>query len=1688
MNASESPLVRSYAVFISYRHADNKEMGRKWANWLHEALESYEIPSDLIGNTNLRGEKVPASLYPVFRDEEELPADADLSTNIRRALENSGLLVVLCSPRAVQSRFVADEIRYFKELGQSQRILALIIDGEPNAQDDPEKQRKFGTDAECFPEPLRFGVSSEDDPRLIDWTARTEPIAADVRPGGRCEQGWTTTAAYEESQERMGLITKQELIDAVRTYGEQLELAKLKILAGAIGVPLGELTRRDKARQLQRAKKRAKILIYLSTLFGFLAICAGLAGWLAVRNEKRAVKAEDIAVTEKNRAQNTLALSYHDRSVDLLKQGDWRAAMTYCAKAIRIQPHSPLHSSMGYSLLLNHAGNLPTDVPWESALMSSVAYSPTGTHALMSTGAAPLLGDFITGKVELLKLPADSSGVSMGGAFSETGACCVADGRVIYFWDDPKNLLSSPPAWSVTLPLYIPARGSASPFGAAFMPGRMVDLLQDVPGGGGQMTLFNTKARTVFQTFVHQQQIEDSVVVSGTDMVASISDDKMLAISSAVDGRVIHQIKLAARPKCLAASGSSGLIAIGYSSPRIQVFNLQDPGKTWDVKQSSDTGSVATLAFTADGARLAAGFRVGGSGLARIWDAATGEPLSSWISTDQRVQEVCFDPKGERLAVLSDDAKVSVHDGGGRRVAAYDSGRKGGSLAFVRDGEQLAVASDDLRLQTYTTEPVKPIFASKLVPDEIGDLAITTNENIGLIVTDHRRDLSIFSIDNLAVIKSGIKPSNGDIHTAGIMKPAAEAFVVIITSAGSVEVCKLNGEKIAERPAPLTLNQISSIDTTNPLAVPESIEISFGGGDAAVLDAARSRVIVATTKMNVNNVMKKGAEIQAKGGGDEDLIRMMWEPSNNLLSGELLFLEVPSLKVLDRTEMSEGLISPRISEDGKCCIATFAGSGAIGIWCSEQGSWQEFENSGHKKGGQVNALITSAISAKGSRVIAVNADGTRVLDLNGVEPKWQEIADGEKVQNISFSPDEKLVALEVSPNEFSGVAQIWDLETLKPRSALLKMEDDIRSMEFSPDSGLLLTCSDDDTVRLWDATTGRPAIAPIRTSGDVRSAHFIRKGNAIVFGGQDRKLYRSAVPPQKPAPSWLPNALESFGGGALDDKGNERPVSGRLLFQMRQSMLAPEPGVDPWNSLARFFWRDKGAQIPECPLTPSSQMTVDCLDIWNLGDHSTTVARLREILRTDRDALIPGALARPAALARLERGGFRTLDQHDSHKAGALKEGPAGIEFRWCPPGQFMMGSPARETGRGTDETKHQVSFSRGFWMSETEVTQGQWEQVMKEPALEHMLLSLTDTAKFPVGKSQSLLTCAEYHGLKSADELKAWKDWLGAEHPMFFVTWSDAQSFCERLSTLMPSMNVEGPWGNHNPIRLPTEAEWEYACRAGTATSTYAGDPEYPGRYTATLLGPISWYSGNASDGVSGPGLDTSSWQERESSGPTAAVHPVAMKKPNAWGLHDMLGNVNEWCLESYRERLIDGEVDPSHSTREGVKSVRGGAFTYAPQVIRAARRLSSPPTWRSSQLGFRVVLLDGIETGTARKAGEPGNKLSDGSEVGSTFHFGEGDDARVWTREETNIWTEGYPDEHKDRFIVVNKTMLDGSVGEIARKQVKDGDQWRAENNFEVFLPRLNAPRPRIWFRRRGDDGWADWSLLSDVNLGKP
>src|SRR5579862_1574837 len=222
--AMADPTTLKYRAFLSYSHRDNT-----WAKWLHGALEGYRIDKTLVGRETPVG-AVPATLRPIFRDREDFSAGHSLNAQTLAALDDSKFLIVLCSPNAVKSKYVNEEIRHFKALGNGARIIPVIIDGEPGS-----------TDAECFPQALRFKLAS--DGTLSD--EREEPIAADARPG------------YDGK-----------------------EIAKQKVVAGLLGVGLDEIMRRAE----QARRRHALIRNSVVALLAVLTVASG-AGFVWARYE-----------------------------------------------------------------------------------------------------------------------------------------------------------------------------------------------------------------------------------------------------------------------------------------------------------------------------------------------------------------------------------------------------------------------------------------------------------------------------------------------------------------------------------------------------------------------------------------------------------------------------------------------------------------------------------------------------------------------------------------------------------------------------------------------------------------------------------------------------------------------------------------------------------------------------------------------------------------------------------------------------------------------------------------------------------------------------------------------------------------------------------------------------------------------------------------------------------------------------------------------------------------------------------------------------------------------------------------------------------------------------------------------------------------------------------------------------------
>lgn len=249
-----------------------------------------------------------------------------------------------------------------------------------------------------------------------------------------------------------------------------------------------------------------------------------------------------------------------------------------------------------------------------------------------------------------------------------------------------------------------------------------------------------------------------------------------------------------------------------------------------------------------------------------------------------------------------------------------------------------------------------------------------------------------------------------------------------------------------------------------------------------------------------------------------------------------------------------------------------------------------------------------------------------------------------------------------------------------------------------------------------------------------------------------------------------------------------------------------------------------------------------------------------------------------------------------------------GVKFCWCPAGRFMMGSPSREPDRRSDEAQVEVVLSYGFWMAKHETTQGDWKRAM--------------------GELPGALT----------DELPA-----GDDLPVGNLSFAEAETYCQQLTE---DARKAGELPRNWECRLPTEAQWEYACRAGTATATSFG---------MSLSSQQANFKGRPyNGGAPGPSLGR-------------AVQ-VGSYPPNAWGLCDMHGNTFEWCRDWYHARLPGGR-DPdlrdalasaTKSEHGGISRVRrGGCWVDDGWACRSAFRLRFEPERRWDHIGFRVVAV---------------------------------------------------------------------------------------------------------------------------------
>jgi formylglycine-generating enzyme required for sulfatase activity len=257
-----------------------------------------------------------------------------------------------------------------------------------------------------------------------------------------------------------------------------------------------------------------------------------------------------------------------------------------------------------------------------------------------------------------------------------------------------------------------------------------------------------------------------------------------------------------------------------------------------------------------------------------------------------------------------------------------------------------------------------------------------------------------------------------------------------------------------------------------------------------------------------------------------------------------------------------------------------------------------------------------------------------------------------------------------------------------------------------------------------------------------------------------------------------------------------------------------------------------------------------------------------------------------------------------------------GMELVWIEPGTFMMGSPEEEVGRWDGERQHLVTLTQGYYLGATEVTRGQFSAFVQATNYR--------TEAEMLGSAWTLDGSDNWSDVKGAT-------WLNPgftqddSHPVVCVSWNDAVEFTKWLS------GKEG-----RTYRLPTEAEWEYGCRAGTTTPFHTGE---------TISTDQANYDGNYAYGAGRKG----EYRDRTT--------PVGAFEPNAWGLYDMHGNAWEWCQDWYGDYPAGDAMDPSGPDGGADRVLRGGGWFFIPRGCRSAYRLGGDPGNRYSNGGFRLV-----------------------------------------------------------------------------------------------------------------------------------
>lgn len=1085
-----------YWAFISYSHAD-----QKWADWLHKSLETYGVPKVLVGKTSKVG-VVPKRAYPIFRDRDELPSSADLGEKLMQALMQSRFLIVICSPRAVASRWVNEEIKSFKSMGREDKVLCLIVDGEPYASEHPE----LGLE-ECFPEPVRYKV----DANMKVTEERTEPIAADARRGkdGR-------------------------------------ENAKLKLLAGMFGVNFSDLRQRDAERRHRRMQLAMVVVMLVMCGFLVLAGQAILAKREAEGARASAERQREEAVTQKQRADKARAVAEEERQKAVVAQQnaevDRNKAVQANAAAVAAQKDAEKSATEAKEQTKRAELALIQEGEARKAADKAKQQAIDALDAADKARAAAVESEKRVSRELSLSYFVEASRL-IGDNHQPQGMAYLSKSLAL----DPGN--ASAQARILSL---LANRNWALPKFKALKQDNAVLITRFNPDGktmltasGTEVRIWDAKKGEVAKILSHKRAVRYADYSPDGKLIVSASDDGQVQVWDAVSGEKKRKTFTHGDWVYTAAfSADSKLVITASQDKTARIWNAQtgEP-KTDSLKMP---GPVRWAAISPDG-KLAL---TAAESAAQLWDVDKGQPVGQPFTHDGGVYFVSFSPDGKFAATASGDKTAKIWGLGSTNSTAQVLKHNDwvNQVQFSPDGRYAVTCSSDNTAKVWEVPSGRQIGSTLQHSGSISMVAISPNARL-IATASADRSARVWDL------KTG-QPQSETLELSGEVKSVAfspDGMSLMVGGAdGYTKVWSIS----ERRPLSLALNHDAAISISS--FSPD------GNLILTVADDKTVRIWSVVTGQLVGNPIKHDSRVIAAVFSPDgkyvatasDRYGRVWD----VMTGNAVGQPLPHERQVNTvtfhpdgkwllTASDDGTAKMWNIADGKQVgadmkhdravrMASYSQDGSMVLTASADKTAKVWNSKTGKALGPVfthKGELKAAVFSKDGRMVATASDDktARVwLTANG-EALTPELRHDATVNSVAFSSNQRYV-VSISDDR---TARVWTADGGKPASEPLRHDAEVKEVTFSSNGYFLVTVSKSNSAMVWDTAKWKPVTEPLRHDGLVRDASFSSDGRFVITASEDKtaRLWLIALPGN--IPDWFKKLTEGVAGYQLGEEG-----------------------------------------------------------------------------------------------------------------------------------------------------------------------------------------------------------------------------------------------------------------------------------------------------------------------------------------------------------------------------------------------------------------------------------------------------------------------------------------------------------------------------------------------------------------------